>query len=223
MKYSLLLLTATLALSAQAANSKPDWVDGNSAKYPREHYLLGVGQGDDRQSAEERSRGEISKIFSAQVSVNTNLTATETTIKQGASTQNDFQQSISNSVQTVSKKALEGVEIVEKWQDQATREHYALAVLDRSKALMAVNEKILEFDKQAQQWKSQLDSAGQKLARVKAALKLQAILNARQDLTAELRVLDPGGKAPSSPYDEPSVRAAAAKAISELEVVVYVR
>ncbi|MBI3551051.1 MAG: LPP20 family lipoprotein [Elusimicrobia bacterium] len=216
-----LLAALTAAAHADPRNPKPDWIDGKSVQYPHESYLLGVGEGDGRQSAEDRARGEIAKIFSSQVNVNTNLTETESNASSGGKAQkNDFQQSISNSVQTISQKALEGVEIVEKWQDQATRQFYALAVLDRQKAILAVKDKLAEFDKEAVQWKSQLDAASEKLPRVKAALKLLAVLKAREDVNAELRVLDPGGKSSPSPVDAAAVRPQAAKALSELDVVV---
>jgi hypothetical protein len=219
------LIAATLMLAASFAganpkNPKPDWIDGNSAEFPRENYLVGVGQGDSRQDAEERARGEIAKIFSSQVNVNTSLTTSESTSGSGKNQKNDFQQSISNSVQTISQKALEGVEIQEKWQDAATREYYALAVLERAKGIAAVKDKLAEIDKESTQWKDEMDKASEKLPRVKAALRLLSVLKAREDLASELRVLDAGGKAPAGPVDAAAVKPAAAKAISELDVVV---
>lgn len=223
MRTSLLTLTL-LGLSAAAwAKGKPDWVEGKSSKYPREAYLVGVGLADDRAGSEDRARGEISKIFTTVVSVNTSLNESETNVDQGGQKTGTFAQAISQSVQTASKKALEGVEVVENWQDEATRQHYALAVLERARAIAAVNDKISEFDRQAGEWKSQMDSASEKLPRIKAAMKLLALLRARAELNSELRVLDSSGKGTPSPYNEAEVKAQASKAVSELDVVVDIR
>lgn len=204
---------------ADPRNPRPDWVDGASIEYPRAKYLVGVGSADDRQTAEDRARGEISKIFSTTVQVDTNITESETNVSKNGKNDNAFQQSVSQNVQTASRKALEDVQLVENWQDQATRQYYALAVLDRAKAIRAVNDKIGEFDKQAGQWKETMDKASDKLPRVKAALKLLSVLKARAELNSELRVLDESGKTVASPYDEAAIRPVASKAISELDVV----
>lgn len=218
-----LVLLLACAAWAGPRNPKPDWVDGSSAEHPRERYLVGIGLGDDRASAEDRARGEISKIFQTVVTVNTNLAESETNISAGKKSENTFSQAISQSVQTASKKALEGVQVVENWKDESTMQHYALAVLERAKGVRVINDKISEFDKQALQWKGQMDQAQDKLARVKAAMKLLALLKARTELNSELRVLDDSGKAVPTPFDETEVRPQAAKAVSELDVVVDIK
>lgn len=222
----ILWLAAILAAASAGpahARGKPDWIEGSSMEYPREKYLVGVGIADDRATAEDRARGEISKIFSTLVTVNTDLAESETSFKQGGKSENNFSQAISQSLKTVSKKVLEGVEVAENWQDEATRQHYALAVLDRAKGLLALKDKISQFDQQAQQWKAQMDQAAEKLAKVKAAMKLLAILKAREELNSELRVLDSEGRAIANPFDEAAVRSQASKTVSELEVVVDIK
>lgn len=200
--------------------AKPDWVDGASAQYPREGYLIGVGIADERSAAQDRARGEISKIFTTQVSVTTNLSESETNVDRGGQKENTFSQAVSQNVQTASKKALEGTEVVEHWQDQATRQHYALAVLERAKAIRAVRDRISDFDQQTRQWKEEMDKATEKLPRVKAAMKLLALFKAREDLNSELRVLDSTGQGLPSPLNEAEVRPQAAKALAELDVIV---
>ena len=179
--------------------------------------------GDDRTTASDRARAEISKIFTTNVDVTTNLNESETNSRQGAKNENSFSQAISQSLQTASRKALEGVEIVENWKDGSTMQQYALAVLERSKALAAVKDKIDDFDRQAQEWKGQMDSASDKMGKVKSAMKLLALLKARAELNGEMRVLDPGGKTVPSPFDEAAVRAEAARTISELDVIVDIK
>ena len=45
----------------------PDWVEGSSSSYPSAAYIIGTGSADDMDTAKDRARGEISKVFSADI------------------------------------------------------------------------------------------------------------------------------------------------------------
>ena len=199
-----LICLASLSTSAVASprGSKPDWTNnGQSAQYPRARFVVGVGIADDLASAEDRARGEIARVFSALVTVKTSVDASETNIKTGTAEKSSFAQTVSHNVQTASRKLLEGVEVRESWQDDATKQYYALAVLERSKGITSLTDKISDFDKQALHWKTQLETS-ERLPKVRAAMKILAILKAREELNSELRVLDaeggPGGRGRAS-------------------------
>lgn len=223
---SLILAAAAVAACASAPrraaadprNPKPDWVDGASAEYPREKYVVGVGAADDRDTAEARSRGEIAKVFSANVVVDSSLSETESNVTQGAASKNNFSQSVTESVKTTSKKVLEGVQVVEDWQDNATKVHYALAVLDRAKAHAMMVDKIGALDAQALQLKKQMDEASGKLPKATAAMKLLRVLKGRNELNSELRVVDETGQGLKSGLDEAALKPEAAKAVNALDV-----
>ncbi len=215
----ILIALACAATAGAGSHAKPEWVDGASMQFPHEHYLTGVGSADDRATAQERARGEIAKIFSSQMTVNSASQATESTTQaSGSKDQNSFSQSVALSVENVSKKLLEGVEIHETWQDEASRVYYSLAILDKSKAVSAVTDKIADMDAQVKQYYAQMAQATDKMPRVKAAMKLLALFKARKDLEADLRVLD--GKGMPNPVDEAAVKATAAKTLEEIEIVV---
>jgi len=219
MKKILPILILLACAATAGAKGKPDWVDGASSAFPREQYLTGVGSADDRSTAQERARAEISKIFTSQMNVVTNSMSSESTVQvTGKKDQNSFSQSVAMNVENVSKKLLEGVEIHENWQDEASRVYYALAILDKSKAVSAVTDKIADMDAQVKQYYAQMVQATDKLPRVKAAMKLLTLFKARKDLESDLRVLD--GKGMPDPVDEAAVKAAAAKALEEIEIVV---
>lgn len=208
------------AAGADPRNPRPDWVDGASIEFPRERYVTGVGIGDDRATAEERARGEIAKVFSANITVDTTVSETESTAGQGGATNNAFSQQIAQNIKTVSQRALEGVQLVENWQDAATRVHYTLAVLDRAKAKAGLIEKLGDLDRQTAEWRDVLEKSDEKLPRAKAAMRLLTVIKARNQLNSDLRVLDEGGQGLKSPIDEAVVRPLAAKAIAALNVVV---
>ena len=222
-KFFIFLAAMTAASISVAKPSKPDWVDGTCREYPRGQYLIGIGFADDRKTAEERARSEISKILSVQIISDSRVTDSETTRGDGKGASTSFAKSVSQSIQSVSNKVLEGLEVPEHWQDPSVKLHYALAVLDRAKAAAALKGKIGEFDAQAKQWQDAIAQASGKLTRVKAAMKVVTLLKARADLNSELRVVDPDGKTLSSPFDEAAARTQASKILSELNVAVNIQ
>jgi len=229
-KLALLLVAAATAACAahtgagtrhRVKGAKPAWADGDTSEYPKEGYLTGVGTADERASAEDRARSEISKIFTVTVTATTSDVMSETTSASGkGKDQSSFSQAVSQDVQTVSNKVLEDVTIAETWQDPATRRFYALAILQRDKAAMALKEKLSDLDKQALVWQKQLDGASDRLGRVKAAMKLMTLLKARDGLNADLRVVSASGSGESAPFDAAGLAPKAAKALAELDVAV---
>ena len=218
----LFLLTALAACGGaqvKASGRRPDWVDGDSKAWPRARYLAGVGRADDPTSAEGRARGEIATVFSTQVTARTSSQSAETvTVRPGDKAQSSFASTVASQVEQVSQKVLEGVEVVERWQDPAERTCYALAVLDRQKGATAVLSRLAPFDAQLGQWNTELQTATTRLGRVKAGRKLLGLLDSRRTLEADLRVLE----APPSPpaVDEANVRLQAAQALGELTCAV---
>lgn len=203
---------------SSSGGSRPAWVEGESPKWPRSRYVVGVGSGDDENMAADRGHAEISRVFSSAVSVDTTVDEIETNLTQGGATNSSFSQIVAQKVRTASEKMLEGVEVVERWRDGASARYYALAVLDKAKALGAVSEKTAALDADASQWKTRLDAAGDKFERAKAAAKLAALLKGRLDLENDRRVLG-GGPLPST-VDASAAKAVAAKALAALDVVV---
>ena len=206
------------ARKSSSGGARPAWGEGESPRWTRAQHVLGVGSGDDAHSAADRARGEISRVFSSAVSVNTTVDETETTVNQGGRTNTSFSQAVAQNVRTASDKMLEGTEVVERWKDGATGRYYALAVLNKGKALSAVAEKTGALDADALQWKTRLDAAGDKFDRAKAAAKLSAVLKGRLELENDRRVL--GGGALASTVDASAAKAAASKALAALDVVV---
>jgi len=203
---------------SSAGGQRPAWVEGESAKWPRAQYVTGVGSGDDEESAADRARGEISRVFSSAVNVDTSIDETEASVDTDGRKTITFSQQVAQNVRTASKKMLEGVEIVERWKDGAASRFYALAVLNKAKAMAAVSEKTQALDADASQWKARLDASTDKFERAKAGAKLSALLKGRLDLENDRRVL--GGGNLASTVDVASAKAAAARALEALDVVV---
>ncbi len=203
---------------AVSAGSRPAWVDGVSAEFPRSRYLTGIGVADDQASAMERARGEIAKVFSAQVTARTVVLASEQTSQRSGAESSSSSQDVMQSVRSMSQKVLEGVEIVRNWMDSATRQFYSLAALDRAKALSAMTAKLEELDARAKEFQAAMAAAPEKLDQVKYAFRLRSLLKAREAVLADIRVLQPGAADPG--LDASAAADAAAKTLGRLNVAV---
>ncbi len=199
---------------------RPAWIDGESARWPRAQYVLGVGSADSDSTADARARGAVAQVFSATVSVDSSVDETETNGAKNGTAAHSFSQTVADNVRTVAKKALEGVDIVARWKDPATFRYYSLAALPKDQALLGVTEKLHDLDQETQTYQNQLDQATDRFARAKAAAKLLALVKSRGDLENDNRIL--GGGDDAGPVDAGTVRAAAAKALAALDVVVAV-
>lgn len=221
----LILLAAALAAgcvsggrspaSARTAEGpRPDWLEGDGSEFPRARYVTGVGSADEDSAASDRARGEVARVFSADVSVNTSLDESESTLGRDGARSESFSQSVAQSVRTATRKALEGVDVVRRWRDPSGR-WYALAVLPKAQALLAVTEKLQDLDEQAAAWKAALNRASGRFDKAVAAAKLLALAKAREPLATERRVLGGGGE----PGDDlGAVKAEAAQALAALNV-----
>ncbi len=202
----------------------PDWINGESIEFPRDRYLVGVGIADDRSSAENRARGKIAQIFKVEITVDQrDLSSEQRTATQGKPAEVCDNNSLTQSVQAMSRAILEGVETPRYWQDKTTAQHYALAVLSRVKAARIFSERIAQADSVAIGLWNQMNASTDRLNRVQLAMKLLAALKARGDLNGSYRVVAPDGGGIPCPIDEGAIRAAAAKAIETMNVVVNVK
>ena len=202
-----------------SVTARPDWADGSSAAYPRSRFLTGIGSADDLGSAKDRARGEISRIFATQVTMNTSAIASEQTSSQGGKSLSNSAQDVMESVRATSSKMLEGVEVVQTWHDSSTRQYYALAVLDRAKALAALSGKLEELDASVDDVNKSFSAAMEKMAKAKFAMKLLSLFKGRESLTADMRVLNPGGSTEPS-FNINYLRRASADALAALDVAV---
>lgn len=198
--------------------SRPQWVEGDSAQWPRSRFVTGVGSADDETSASERARGEVARVFSADVSVNTASEQSESTLEQGGRSQTSFSSTVADKVRTATRKVLEGVDVVARWKDPSAGRYYALAALPKDKGLREVEEKAHDIGADAAKYKAELASAPDAFGRAKAAAKLLTLAKAWTGLEADSRVL--GGGSLSGDFDTAGARVEAARALSALDVVV---
>ena len=204
------------SVNSLTTGSRPSWVDSESSQFPRSRYVLGVGSADEEGAAADRARGEIARVFSTDVTVETRVDQSE----QGDGKTTTFSSAVSDKVKTTTAKILEGTEIVARWKDSATGRIYALAVLDKPHALLTTTEKAHELAEEASGYSVALTAAKDPFSRAKAAAKLGALAKAWSGLEADSRIL--GGGTLGADFDAAAARSQSVKALSALDVAVSV-
>ncbi|MDR3347082.1 MAG: LPP20 family lipoprotein [Helicobacteraceae bacterium] len=181
--YVLLLLTLAGCASQPAPQSKapPEWVLSSGGSYPIGSYLTGLGSGANQTIAADRARSELVKIIS--------VTVESASSARTAMDADGYRSDFASRVFARSTQTIEGVEIAERWYDEANDLYYALAVLDRQRAasrlrsIVAHND--LEIDNLEQEALKQGD-----LARLKLISSALELLKERVISVAVLSVLD---------------------------------
>lgn len=179
------------------AAGPPDWVNGESKKYPAALYLTGVGYGDTRQAAEDRAYAAISKIFAAEINSKTQEWEKYLQSDSKGRTEDSRQVSIEQATEVSTKKVLENVAIAETWMnDKAV--HYALAVMDRQHAAAALRDRITSLDLKVEELLKQARKSGNKLETVRAYHSAVENLLLREAYNTQLRVVATSGKGSDS-------------------------
>lgn len=207
-------LPAAAAAGPDLRDGRPAWISGESAEWPRLRYVVGVGVADDRATAEDRARAEVSRVFATRVVATSSTYSAETARTADGRTARAAESSVSQETRSSTEKDLVGVEIAAVWQDPATRQVFALAVLDRRQAAERVQARL---DALAAELRpiAETVAGGERVAAGLAALRYRALARQREPLLSDLEVLRPGsGKSDAAA----ALDAAASAALGRLAV-----
>ena len=172
------------------AAGRPDWVERESAEWPREMYLLGVGSADERAVAEDRARAGVAHIFTTHVSSALAASTAESSVRKERTAAWTEQISVSEETRSTTDKVLEGVEIVQVWQDPQSHQFYALAALDRQQAAARLDARLESLETSARPLRAHLD-APERATGLAAATRLLRLERDRRALDGELRIVAP--------------------------------
>ncbi|MGH8397342.1 MAG: LPP20 family lipoprotein [Gammaproteobacteria bacterium] len=184
-----ILLTGVLTACSQGPkpNARPDWIMGQDAKYPSSSYLLGRGQADNLAIAKDRACADLAKVFSVNVSEQTKDVSTFT---QDTSGNRKNSIDVSRNLSTRTDEMLRGVEIADIWQDPTSQEYYALAVLSRPKAYVALRQQISELDASTKADLNQSQASKNLFVKIANANHAVNAQTTRAGLQQELEVVD---------------------------------
>jgi hypothetical protein len=174
---------------------RPNWIDGKSRHYPAAMYLTAVGYAPDRQTAEDRARAEIAKIFRSEIDAKTRTYEEYLQSISGGKAKTTNSIAIEDITNVSTQKVLSGVQIVEVYQQTKPQPlFYALAALDRSQSKEILQSKIRELDRNIRGLMAANQTETDKLAKIKNLKTSVEQYILRDTYNTELRIVNPSGK-----------------------------
>jgi hypothetical protein len=190
------VIAVLAAVACASLGGRPDWLDGTSREHPRERYLVGVGEGDDLDSAGTRARAEIARIFEVRID-----DAVTDRMEGGGPADAPDSEQVTIETRTVASGVFEGIEIAATWTDPATRRSYALAVLDKQRAGLRLAREIAARDEEIASELRNAASAVDGLDECRALSRAARASRARDALAARARVVRTQGAPPIATGD----------------------
>jgi len=194
--YRHLLLFCAVSLFMACSTSgpqQPDWINANSEKYPANAYLLGRGQSEHRALAQDRARADLSKVFQLRIIEQSEDVVKFESESVAGEASGATSSSASRSITTQTDQILAGIRIAELWQDPATKQFHALAVLDRNQATNELRQAIQNQDTATEHeiaFARQRTNLFSQLGHANRAVMIQTNRTENQRL---LKIIDPTG------------------------------
>lgn len=200
MKKLIPFLLLFLFVAGGCASSRPDWTDsGKSEQYPPSHYLTGIGTATDLESAKDRARANLAKVFSANIREVTEDMTRHARKSSGGEEQHINEERVERLISSRSEHVLTGSRIAETWQEQKTNVHYVLAILSRLQAENNLLQEIKRLDAETRIYIKQAQEENDILRKVRAASNAVDAQVARIAYQRNLRIIDASG------HGEPSI------------------
>ena len=183
-----------------AGQGKPAWVDGQPRRYPDMSYLTAVGRGPARGPCEDDARAALSKVFNSRVSqVSRDWQGHFSKVAEAAPTVRVEAMSISQLTRVSTDKVLKGSRVAERWVDHQGN-HHCLGVIDREQTARRLMEEIARLDQEMQLQIKQGDGAATPTAKFMAYARAMELMQERQALNVDLRIVHPEGKGAPPPH-----------------------
>lgn len=186
---------------AGTGSSQPDWIYGNSSKYPPSKYLSGKGQDKHQAVARDRARADLAKVFEVRIQEQSEDSSRANRQTENGKTSLKLEASASRNISTRTDQIVSGIEIAETWQDKASKQFHVLAVLDRMKTGNILRSNINQLDDvtgEAIRRARQSDNLLRKIGLAHTALQAQL---EREVYDKQLKIVDYSGRGLSSPYN----------------------
>lgn len=199
----MLLAGSALAVAAcgwMNGKPRPAWLDGPHADYPPTQYLIGVGQGDNRNTAADQAYAAVARIFKAEVAAQAKDWESYLLVEQPGSARTERRLALDHVTNVSTDKVLENVRILDTWYDKHKGLHYALAGMSRPQAETALLERMAALDQSIEADLEEARRTTDKLAKVRALRRAVRTLVLREAHNADLRVIRVSGHGAVSRY-----------------------
>ncbi|PIE19525.1 MAG: hypothetical protein CSA65_02020 [Proteobacteria bacterium] len=177
--------------------AKPAWVDGTPARYPQMQYLTGVGRGSVRGPCERDGRAAIAKIFEARVqAVSKDWMGHFSKVNATGKVRVEAM-AVTTLTQVSTDYVVKGVKVPEVWKGGGG--YHCLATLERLPAARTLQAAIDKLDVEIAAKVSQGDKAANDTAKFFAYKAAMLLMQRREALNAELRIVHPTGQGRPAP------------------------
>jgi hypothetical protein len=177
--------------------AKPAWVDGTPARYPRMQYLTGVGRGSVRGPCERDGRAAIAKVFEARVQAVSKDWMGHFSKVNAAGKVRVEAMAVTTLTQVSTDYVVKGVKVPEVWKGGGG--YHCLATLERLPAARTLQAAIDKLDVQISAKVSEGDKAANDTAKFFAYKAAMLLMQKREALNAELRIVHPTGTGRPAP------------------------
>lgn len=176
----------------------PDWVNGESAQYEKAEYLIGRGQAATQEDARDRARADLAKIF--QVAVASESEDVQKS-KTGPTGQPQYEGEVSRRINIQTNQIVSGIQIAEQWQDPATKNYHALAILPRLQTAATLRQQIGQLDEATGNYIEQSRKTSDLFLKISAANQAVETQQERASLQKSLQIVDVTGRGVESQWN----------------------
>ncbi|MDX1410589.1 MAG: LPP20 family lipoprotein [Nitrospirales bacterium] len=175
------------------SDAPPDWVNGDSKNFPKETYLLGVGEGDSRIVAEQQAYAAIARIFEVRVEAQVRDSESYSIQEREGTSQTSRQVTLDHVTKVSTKKILGNVLILARWEQFHPYQYFVLAGMNRNQSEKILREGLSELDlaidKNVREGRSAKDTLT-RIRRLKRAIRDTEI---RNEINSDLRIVRSSG------------------------------
>jgi len=188
------------------AETPPEWIVSPHTVYPAEEFLVGMGEAANREQAEKRAYAAVARVFSANVRAQSMDRESYAIQESGSGSRTQHNLQLDQQTQVTTSKVLENVKILDTWYQPSTRHFFVLAGLDRQQAEQVIMDRLRDWDLTIEHMVQQGRTHPQKIQRIQGYKQAISLLNDREPLNADLRVIRTSGETQPPPYRIPDIQ-----------------
>jgi len=178
----------------------PDWVEGQSQEFSSEKYLLGRGEADTRDVAEQRAYAAVARIFHAQVNAQLQDNERYSQVDQDDQTKTSRRIQLDHLTQVSTEKVLADVKILEAWRRSDDKQYFVLAGLDRKKTEHLLRIRIAKYDKAIERHMEDGRTGTNVVTKLRGFKRAIRDMKLRQAVNADLQIISHTGEGIPTSY-----------------------
>ena len=214
---SFLFLLGCMKTASVVSGEQPDWVNGESSKYPNSAFVAASGSASNPELAQNRALANLTKVFELRIRESSTTREDIHVKNQNGAESLDKSQRLVQKVDIETDKIIDGAQVVEQWSSPDLT-YYALAVLDRRQAGNNIREEMAKLDKQITFELDSVKSKSGALQKVAVYQRVLATHDQRDALQKTLKIIDLSGRGAASSWNRADLRAQLEASLADLKM-----